>query len=123
MKRVLVIDDDDAVRSAFRLALDDVNADIVTSESGERGLHVAGSDGVDLIFLDLKMPGMDGVDTLKQLRANGCVAPIFVVTGFAEEFMARLRSAAEQGLDFEVMRKPLERNDIRSVVTAVLGGT
>jgi CheY-like chemotaxis protein len=123
VKRVLVIDDDDAVRSAFRLALDDVNADVVTSESGERGLQVAGADSVDLVFLDLKMPGMDGVDTLKRLRANGCHAPIFVVTGFAEEFMTRLRSAAEQGLDFEVMRKPLERNDIRSVVTAVLGGT
>ena len=117
-----MIDDDDAVRSAFRLALDDIPADVVAAESGERGLHVASEELVDLVFLDLKMPGMDGVDTLKQLRAGGCVAPIFVVTGFAEEFMARLRVAADQGLDFDVMRKPLERNDIRSVVTAVLGG-
>jgi CheY-like chemotaxis protein len=122
VKRVLVIDDDDAVRSAFRLSLDDVGADVVTADSGESGLKVAKADGVDLVFLDLKMPHMDGVDTLKQLRAAGCHAPIFIVTGFAEEFMARLRSAADQGLDFEVMRKPLERNDIRSVVTAVLGG-
>jgi CheY-like chemotaxis protein len=123
MKRVLVIDDDDAVRSAFRLALDDVNADVVTMETGERGVQVASTEIVDLVFLDLKMPGMDGVDTLRRLRAEGCRAPIFVVTGFAEEFMARLRKAADQGLDFEVMRKPLERNDIRSVVTAVLGAT
>jgi CheY-like chemotaxis protein len=122
LKRVLVIDDDDAVRSAFRLALDDVNAEIVTSESGEHALGTVADGIVDLVFLDLKMPGMDGVDTLKQLRAAGCRAPIFIVTGFAEEFMARLRVAADQGMDFEVMRKPLERNDIRSVVSAVLGG-
>jgi CheY-like chemotaxis protein len=118
----LVIDDDDAVRSAFRLALDDVNANVLTADSGERALAAAQDGGVDLIFLDLKMPVMDGVDTLKKLRAAGCRAPIFIVTGFAEEFMARLRSAADQGMDFEVMRKPLERNDIRSVVSAVLGG-
>jgi DNA-binding response OmpR family regulator len=119
---VLVIDDDDAVRSAFRLALDDVAAEVVTADSGERGVSVASEEPVDLVFLDLKMPGMDGVDTLRKLRAQGCEAPIFVVTGFAEEFMVRLRSAADRGLDFEVMRKPLERNDIRSVVSAVLGG-
>lgn len=123
MKRVLVIDDDDAVRSAFCLALDDVQADVVTAPSGEQGVDLAGREAVDLVFLDLKMPGLDGVDTLQRLRARGCSAPIFVVTGFAEEFMVRLRAAADLGLDFEVMRKPLERNDIRSVVSAVLGGT
>jgi CheY-like chemotaxis protein len=122
VKRVLVIDDDDAVRSAFRLALEDVQAEVVTAPSGEQGVDVAGLQAVDLVFLDLKMPGLDGVDTLQRLRACGCAAPIFVVTGFAEEFMARLRAAADLGLDFEVIRKPLERNDIRSVVSAVLGG-
>lgn len=121
MKRVLVIDDDDAVRSAFRLALDDVEADVVSVSSGEQGVDFAAREAVDVVFLDLKMPGLDGVDTLQRLRERGCLAPIFVVTGFAEEFMARLRAATGMGLDFEVMRKPLERNDIRSVVRAVLG--
>ena len=122
MKRVLVIDDDDAVRSAFRLALDDVQADVVMARSGEEGVAMAERETMDLVFLDLKMPGLDGVDTLQLLRARGCAAPIFVVTGFAEEFMVRLRAAADLGLDFEVMRKPLERNDIRSVMSAALGG-
>lgn len=121
MKRVLVIDDDDAVRSAFRLALDDIDAEVVTAHGGEHGLSTAAQSEIDLVFLDLKMPGLDGVDTLERLRKQGCTAPIFVVTGFAEEFLSRLRRAAERGLDFEVMRKPLERGDIRSVVSAVLG--
>jgi len=116
-----VIDDDDAVRSAFQLALDDIDAEVVTAHGGEHGINTAASSDVDLVFLDLKMPGLDGVDTLKRLRAQGCTAPIFIVTGFAEEFVSRLRRAADLGLDFEVMRKPLERGDIRSVVSAVLG--
>jgi CheY-like chemotaxis protein len=122
VKKVLVIDDDDAVRSAFRLALEDFPADVLTVDSGEQGVEIAREEPVDVVFLDLKMPGVDGVETLARLRAGGCGARIFVVTGFAEEFMSRLRDASADGLDFEVMRKPLERNDIRSVVTSVLGG-
>jgi CheY-like chemotaxis protein len=121
MKRVLVIDDDEAVRDSFRLALDGTSYGLVTANSGEAGVELA-LDGefFDLVFLDLEMPGICGIETLRRLRACGCSAPIFIVTAFAEEFMVELKQAADSGLTFELARKPLDCSEILSTVAAML---
>ena len=120
MKRVLVVDDDRAVRDSFDLALEGLPCTVVTADDGLRAVAIASTTPVDLVFLDLKMPGVDGVEALQRLRDVGCQAPVFIVTGFADEFVPRLRSATEAHLDYEVMRKPLGREEIRTVVTSIL---
>jgi CheY-like chemotaxis protein len=124
MKRVLVIDDEEAVRDSFRLALDGTAYDLTLAESGEAGVELI-LDGYafDLIFLDLKMPGINGVEALRRLRACGCDAPIFIITAFAEEFMLELKQAAESGMGFELARKPLDCSEILSTVAAMLDHT
>lgn len=121
MKRILVIDDDAAVRSAFQLALEDTACEVVLATGGEDGLAKLREGAYDLVFLDLKMPGIDGVETLRRLRAAGCATPVRIVTAFAEEFMRPLEVAAKDGLEFELMRKPLGRDGIRAVAAAALG--
>ena len=68
MKRVLVIDDDGGVRESFRAALEDAGYQVSTAENGVSGIESAQAERPDLVFLDLKMPGLSGVDTLKQLQ-------------------------------------------------------
>jgi CheY-like chemotaxis protein len=121
MRRILVIDDDAAVRSAFQLALEDAPWEVVVAASGEEGLEKFKQSGFDLVYLDLKMPGIDGIETLRRLRAADSRVPVRIITAFAEEFMRPLERAAEQGLDFELVRKPLGRKGIRAVTAAVLG--
>lgn len=121
MKRILVIDDDPAVRSAFQLALEDLPCEVVLAGNGTEGVERAGQGRFDLIFLDLKMPGIDGVETLRRLRAAGNETPVRIVTAFAEEFMRPLAVAAEEGLDFDLIRKPLDRDGIRTVTASVVG--
>lgn len=119
-KTVLVVDDDSAVRRAFELALEDAPVTLCTASSGREGLDRIHRGNVDLVLLDLKMPGLNGVETLRRLREQGADGPVYLVTAFAEEFIEPLRCAAAEGLEFDLLRKPLDRDQIRAVVAAGL---
>ncbi|GAG15304.1 unnamed protein product [marine sediment metagenome] len=126
-KRILVIDDDLAIRKSFALALEDADCQVDTAESGKEGIDKVSNTKMsnteyDLIFLDLKMPGINGVETLIRLRDGGYKMPIYIVTAFHEEFMDQLRVAAEEDYEFEVMRKPIESQDLVRVTQAILEG-
>ncbi len=121
MSRVLVIDDDDGVRTAFSMALEATRYSVVSASSGQDGLEMAKMYEPDLILLDLKMPGMNGVETLRHLSKICPDTPVYIVTGFYGEFMEELRDAHDEGLSFDLARKPLALDEIRSIVTSVIG--
>ncbi len=119
-KRILVIDDDLAIRKSFALVLGDADYQVDTAESGKEGIDKVYNTEYDLIFLDLKMPGISGVETLIRLRDNGHRMPVYIVTAFHEEFMYQLRVAADEGYDFEVMQKPIMSEDLVRITKAIL---
>ena len=121
-KRILVIDDDLAIRKSFALALEDADCRVDTVESGEEGVDKASNTEYDLIFLDLKMPGINGVETLIRLRDNRYKMPVYIITAFHEEFMDQLRVAADEGYEFEVMQKLIMSEDLVSITKASLEG-
>ncbi|MEE4378307.1 MAG: response regulator [Candidatus Competibacteraceae bacterium] len=118
-RHILVIDDEEAVRDAFLLALEDLDYHIDTASSGEEGLQKATAHKPDLVFLDLKMPGLNGVQTLQQLQAAYPDLPVYIVTAFAQEFMAPLLEATQAGLFFQVAQKPLGSREIRIIAQSV----
>lgn len=120
MKHVLVIDDNEAVRDAFELALDDSGYAVEKADSGERGLEMVLSNKPDLVFLDLRMPGMDGVEVLREIRGADANLPVFIVTAFHQEYLDRLNDAKNDGISFELARKPLSGDQIRAIVKTVL---
>ncbi len=121
-KRILVIDDDAAVRKSFALTLDDAGWQVETVESGEAGVDKVSNTEYDLIFLDLKMPGINGVETLIRLRDGGHKMPVYIITAFHEECMNQLRVAADEEYEFEVMQKPIESQDLVRITKAILEG-
>ena len=121
LKRILVIDDDSTVRDAFDLALEDSGYEVVLADSGETGLDQAIAQRPDIVFLDLRMPGLDGVDVLRKLNDIDSTIPVYIVTAFHQEFFARLNHAIEDGLTFELARKPLNGAQIRTIAQSVLG--
>jgi len=121
-KRILVIDDEEATRMSFTLALEDTGFKVDTAESGEKGLQMKKDAEYDLIFLDLKMPGMNGVQTLREIRKTDKEVPVYIVTAFHKEFFEKLKIARKEGLDFEVLKKPIGNEEIVLLTKSILGG-
>lgn len=112
-KKVLIIDDDKHVRYSFMLTLVDKGYIVKAVESGERGIEeLSKNNDYDLIFLDLKMPGMDGIETLKHIRSIDNKIPVYIVTAFQEEYLPNLKDITLEDLKFGILTKPLDRNQI-----------
>jgi len=76
---ILVVDDDDGIRLVMKAILEQDGFTIVEAGDGESALEIALADPPDLIFLDLMMPGIDGIEVLKRLRADERTAKVDIV--------------------------------------------
>jgi len=108
-KRILVIDDDEPVRRLFAETLEENNYHVLTSENGSKAVKLIKSWNFDLIFLDLKMPDMDGVETFRRIRRIDKSIPVVIITGYTtSELLQRVFKQAP----FGVMKKPFGAKDI-----------
>lgn len=114
-KKILVIDDDPSVRGAYNLILSEASYTVREAENGLQGIEMAQAERPDLIFLDLKMPGIDGVETLRRLKALDPTLNIYIVTAFSHEYITDLKVAHDEGLEFQVASKPLSSAQIRQI--------
>ena len=112
---ILVIDDEEVIRKSFILALEGIGYNVETAESGEKGIEKARASNFDLIFLDLRMPGLDGVKTLRELWKLGQTVPIYITTAFYDDFIDQLQSAADDAISFYLLKKPVDGDEIRSI--------
>jgi len=118
---ILVIDDEEVIRRSFILALDGTGYNVETAESGEKGIEKARENNFDLIFLDLRMPGLDGVETLRELWKIGQTIPIYITTAYYDDFVDQLQSATNDGISFYLLKKPVDGDEIRSIAKVVSG--
>ncbi len=116
---ILVIDDEEVIRKSFILALDGTGYNVETAESGERGIEKARETKFALIFLDLRMPGLDGIETLRELWQIGQTVPIYITTAFYDDFVEQLESATDDGISFYLLKKPVDGDEIRSIAKVV----
>lgn len=123
-RQVLVIDDEEAVRDGFEFALTHVGYQVDTARNGQEGVAKAQQRCPDLAFVDLRMPGMDGVETLRHLKRRCPELPVCVVTAFRKDFLQPLKAASEEGLTFSIADKPLNMDQIQAIARGILeGGT
>ena len=119
-RRILVIDDEEAVRNAFKLALEDSPVTVDVTGSGAAGLELVARRNYDLVYLDLKMPGLNGLETITRLRAINAHVPVYIITAFYPEFLEQLRSETVRNLGFELLRKPIGLDEIVSITMNIL---
>ncbi len=83
MSNILIVDDSSTMRKIISRSLRQAGLavdTIVEAADGIEGLNALGSNPIDLILSDINMPNMDGLEFVKQARANGCKAPIMMIT-------------------------------------------
>jgi len=87
--KVLLIEDEKEVLELYNLKLTLDEYDVITAENGSEGLEKSFKENPDLIFLDIKMPGMDGFEVLKKLRSDDRTKhiPVILLSNFDEQDM------------------------------------
>ncbi|MGR3177643.1 MAG: response regulator [Candidatus Anammoxibacter sp.] len=119
--QILVIDDEEGVRDAFTMALEDMEYQVDTAETGEKGLGMFGNSKYDLIYLDLNTPGINGVEILRKIRKINKSVHVYIITSFSQPFSDELESVTEDGIAFNLMEKPLSRDQIIAETQGILG--
>jgi len=83
MNHVLIIDDDESVRDALKDFLEEKDFKVTTAANGPLGLELLREDGFDILLVDLMMPGMGGLDVIKETSALQITTPVIMVTAYA----------------------------------------
>lgn len=116
-RQVLVIDDDAVVGRSFDRVLSAKGYDVKTVLNGEDALKDMEAKDYDLVFTDIKMPGMDGIEVAEQIKAKCPWTPVVVITGYGtEENEARASVLGVNGF----VRKPLTPDMIENITLKAL---
>jgi CheY-like chemotaxis protein len=89
--RILVVDDDEGLAALFEAVLEDAGYPVTTANSGMEAVRCVNEQEPSVILLDIRMPGMDGIETFRELRRRVPQSQIIFMTGYAEPPLARTR--------------------------------
>jgi DNA-binding NtrC family response regulator len=117
MAAILIVDDDAAMRDALSEAARDLGHEARIAASGTAALAMLGGEPVDGVLLDLRMPGMDGLEVLRRARQLPHPPPVTVLTAHATA--ANTIEAMRLGA-FDHLTKPIGRDDLARVLSAML---
>ena len=107
--KVLIVDDERAIRYSLKEILEMENYQVETAENGEEGLQKAEKEKYDAIFCDIKMPVMDGTEMLSRIMEEGIETPVIMVSGHAD--ITTAVDCIKRGA-FDFIEKPLDLNRI-----------
>ena len=111
-KRILIVDDDPSIRHMLGRILVEEGYDALAAANGREGLNVAGANEVNLVLLDLKMPGMNGQETLKELAVLRPGLPVIIMTAYPgqalEGGLAEVSALLQKPLDFPMLLATIE---------------
>ncbi|MDD5309185.1 MAG: response regulator [Deltaproteobacteria bacterium] len=110
---VMVVDDEPRVCRLFEKVLTEEGYRVLTASGGEQALVLAAEAGPDIILLDIVMPGLDGVATLRELRKRGHLSPVIMLT--AQGTLKTAREAMMLGA-YDYITKPFNLDFLKSVL-------
>ncbi len=104
MKKLLVIDDEASTRDLLKLSLESDGYTVFTAEDGPTGLEIFAKENPAVVLTDIKMPGMDGIEVLKRIKAQNPNSEVIVITGHGEMNLA-IKALQLEASDF--INKPI----------------
>ncbi|MCP4023365.1 MAG: response regulator [Desulfobacteraceae bacterium] len=111
--KILVIDDEKPTLSMFKLFLTAYGYEVYTAEDGEKGLSMFEELRPQIVFTDIKMPGIDGLEVVRRIRKTGIDAQVIIITGHGD------METAVKALDLDAsdfINKPVERQALNAAL-------
>jgi len=118
MATILLIDDEESVRSLFQVALEGAGYRVLTAESGQHGLRLLEHQEVDLALVDMFMPGMDGLEVIQRLHTTRPTCKIIAMSGGSWEW-DYLDTAKQLGAN-DTLKKPFSLQALLDAVSSQL---
>jgi DNA-binding response OmpR family regulator len=115
--KILIVDDEKNVRLNYRMTLETEGYTIFEAASGAVALEELVGGSFDLAILDMRMPGMDGLELLAKMREFGVGVPAMIVTAYSDVPHA-VKAMKLGAIDF--LQKPLQPEELRRIVTEIL---
>ena len=115
--RILVIDDEVAIRDSLKMILEYDGYECLPASGGEEGLTRVDADGPDVVFLDVKMPGLDGLDVLRRIREIDERLPVVMISGHGT--VSTAVEATKLGA-FDFLEKPLSTDRVKVTIRNAL---
>lgn len=120
-KRILIVDDEPGIRKIVQISLKVIaNWDVLEAASGADGLAIAQAEQPDAILLDVMMPGMDGLETLKHLHSNPETQSISVILLTAKAQVSERQQFAKLPIA-GIITKPFKAPDLVAQIRTLLG--
>src|SRR3989339_1189851 len=117
MKRILVVDDEKGVRDSLKMILEYEKYEVLFADNGEQALKQLAAGSVDLMLLDVKIAGMDGLEVLQSVREKNVDLPVVMISGHGTVETAV--EATKLGA-FDFLPKPLDRDKLLVTVRNAL---
>ena len=119
MKKILIVDDEKNIRTTIKMALEKPDYLIETAVNGEEAIRLQKSSEFDTILLDLKMPGMSGIETLKEIMKISDPKPCVIIITAHGTIDAAVEAMKAGAMDF--IQKPFTPKEIRRIVEMNIG--
>lgn len=119
-RRIMVVDDDVALRFTLQEILMEEGRDVVSAEDGFQAVQMASESRIDLIFMDIQMPGMNGVDAFLAIKKILPECVVVLMTGYAVEDL--IKKAWSEGA-MNVLSKPVSIEQILEITDEVVPET
>ena len=117
--KIMVLDDDEGIRSTLAEILEDEGYDVTTVSESLWGVAVAANSHFDLIFIDFKMPGINGLEAFRRIKSLSPETIVIMVTGYAG---SPIEDALEEGA-YAVLYKPFDSEQLTDLVRTTLRST
>ena len=121
MPKILIIDDEEMVRDVLRQTLEREGYDVQAAADGEKGLSLFETWKPDLVITDILMPGKEGLETIRELRAVDPDVQIIAISGGGDRGDLNFLRAASMFGAVRTLSKPISRDDLLPMVRDIVG--
>ena len=111
--KLMVVDDDPGMRTTLSAIIEDEGFEVVSAEDGFQAIAFANRTPFAIIFIDIKMPGMNGVDAFREIKRISPASTVVMMTGFSVEEL--VKEAQDEGA-YAVLYKPLDMQQVVAIL-------